>query len=143
MPKQWPDGVLGEGERADNNREERGKVSIQMCPEQENREKNKYLKMLRGTAKAQRARLQRQTGKYVTARCRCSTGSRPAGRGRMCKTIPATSCGVFCSSGITVDTTMCYMRSPTFPVPSPDNTVHGFIGLFRNTEFSSFPRIQV
>lgn len=91
------------------------------------RAKNKRLKMPRGTAKAETCEADRQ---ICHCHCRCSTGSRPAAHRRMCKTIPRTSFGAaFCSSGITADTTMCYVQSPTFPPPSPDNIFRGFVGL--------------
>lgn len=51
--------------------------------------------MFRGTAKVQRVRLPRQTGKYVTVTYHCSTGSRPAVHRRMCKMIPRTSWSCF------------------------------------------------
>lgn len=91
------------------------------------RAKNKRLKMPRGTAKAETCEADRQ---ICHCHCRCSTGSRPAAHRRMCKTTPRTSFGAaFCSSGITADTMMCYVQSPTFPPHSPDNIFRGFVGL--------------
>lgn len=124
-PKQWPDGELGKGERADRNREET---------------ETKY-----GFEDAQRTEGQkhrgtdfqgRQTNMSLSGATAALATDQLHTGGGMRQHLERVVC---CFSGITANTRICYIKSPTFPLPPTPthNTFHGFIGWF--VEAPSFP----